>query len=117
MACAAVAAQVETACMRHTLFQFVLSPCTATDRQSLNGSTRGCTRYLAMTITAPINSQAIRESIRSWNAERESLDSQLTESIAALTAYQSHLDTWQRQLAADRKTLNEEREQFGRERA
>jgi chromosome segregation ATPase len=70
-----------------------------------------------MSLTAPINSQAVRESIRTWNAERESLDAQLSESVAALTAYQSHLDAWQRQLASDRKTLSEEREQFERERA
>src|SRR2546423_5942580 len=70
-----------------------------------------------MTLTAPINSQAIRDSFRTWNAERESLDTQLTESIAALTAYQSHLDAWQRQLAADREALNEEREQFNHDRS
>src|SRR3954469_453614 len=73
-------------------------------------------RHSAMSLTASINNQAIRESVRTWNAERESLDAQLSESIAALSAYQSHLDAWQRQLASDRTSLSEEREQFERER-
>jgi septal ring factor EnvC (AmiA/AmiB activator) len=116
MACAAVEAPLNRLHAPHFSGPF-LSHRAASDCQSLHGSTRRCTRDLTMTLTASINSHAIRESIRTWNAERESLDAQLAESIAALTAYQSHLDTWQRQLATDRKTLHEEREQFARERA
>jgi septal ring factor EnvC (AmiA/AmiB activator) len=74
-------------------------------------------RLLAMSFTASINSRAVRESIRTWTAERESLDVQLSDSIAALSAYQSHLDAWQQQLAAERNTLREEREQFEKQRA
>jgi septal ring factor EnvC (AmiA/AmiB activator) len=70
-----------------------------------------------MSLTASINSQAVRDSIRTWNAERESLDVQLSESIAALNAYQSHLDAWQQQLATERNSLRGEREQLERDRA
>src|SRR3954464_7410122 len=70
-----------------------------------------------MTLTTPINREPIRESFRTWHAERESLDAQLGESVAALTAYQSHLDAWQQQLATERKKLHGEREQFEREQA
>lgn len=52
-----------------------------------------------------------------WAAEEESLDAQLSESLEALAAYQSHLDDWQRQLADERTALIQAREQFERDQA
>lgn len=49
--------------------------------------------------------EAIRDTFRAWHTERESLDAQLGESLAALAAYQSHLDAWQQQLARERGEL------------
>jgi DNA repair exonuclease SbcCD ATPase subunit len=70
-----------------------------------------------MTLTPTLNDDAIRETFRAWNVERDSLDSQLTESLAAISAYQSHLDTWQKQLARERDELRTAREQVERDRA
>jgi chromosome segregation ATPase len=64
-----------------------------------------------------LDSQAVRGAFLSWSAEQEQLDAQLSESLSALVAYQSHLDDWQRQLAGDRDELREAREQFDRDRA
>src|SRR5882757_9825982 len=58
---------------------------------------------VAMTLAATVNGDAIRETFREWNAERDSLDAELSESLAALEAYQLHLDTWQQQLARERE--------------
>jgi chromosome segregation ATPase len=57
-----------------------------------------------------IDRQPLTDRFDRWRSEQSEFDSQLNESLEALTAYQSHLDTWQRELAA-------EREQIGRERA
>jgi chromosome segregation ATPase len=70
-----------------------------------------------MTLVATVNSDAIRETFREWNAERDSLDTELSESLAALEAYQLHLDTWNGQLARERKELQSAREQFERDRS
>jgi chromosome segregation ATPase len=70
----------------------------------------------AMTPLATVNADAIRETFREWNAERDSLDAELSESLAALEAYQLHLDTWQQQLARERDELQNAREQFERDR-
>ena len=43
--------------------------------------------------------------VSAWHAEREVIDSQLSESLAVLTAYQSHIDDWQQRLANDRDEL------------
>ena len=59
----------------------------------------------------------MRQTFRHWHAEQESLESQLAESLAALSAYQSHLDAWQQQLARDREELGKAREQWERDRA
>jgi len=69
-----------------------------------------------MTLTSTINGNAIRETFQAWNAERDSLDSELSESLAALEAYQIHLDTWQQQLAREREELQNARGQFERDR-
>jgi chromosome segregation ATPase len=69
-----------------------------------------------MSLASTINSEAIRESFRKWNAERDSLDSELSESFAALSAYQLHLDVWQQQLARERDELRAARHQFEHDR-
>jgi chromosome segregation ATPase len=73
-------------------------------------------RVEAMALTLSVNSEAIRETFQAWNAECDSLDAQLNDSLAALSAYQSHLDGWQQQLARERDELRSEREQFKLER-
>jgi chromosome segregation ATPase len=72
---------------------------------------------LAMTLTATVNGDAIRETFREWNAERDSLDAELNESLVALEAYQHHLDAWHGQLAREREELQSARAQFERDRA
>jgi hypothetical protein len=67
---------------------------------------------VAMTLVATVNSDAIRDTFREWNAERDSLDAELSESLVALEAYQLHLDAWQQQLAREREELQSDREQF-----
>jgi septal ring factor EnvC (AmiA/AmiB activator) len=69
-----------------------------------------------MTLTSTINGDLIRQTFQAWNAERDSLDSELSESLAALEAYQIHLDTWHQQLAREREELQNERGQFERDR-
>jgi septal ring factor EnvC (AmiA/AmiB activator) len=64
--------------------------------------------------TAPIamDHQIIRDSVRAWYEREDSLDGQLADSLAALEAYQAHLDAWQRDLAEERRSLEHQREQF-----
>lgn len=76
-----------------------------------------------MTAALQFNGDAIRESLRSWSEERDTLDTELQEALAALAAYQSHLDSWQQQLAGEREQLERDRhelqsarEQFERDR-
>jgi chromosome segregation ATPase len=61
---------------------------------------------------AHIDCEAIRASFRQWQSELEPLEEQLSESLAALAAYQSHLDAWQQQLAIEREELNQARKQL-----
>ncbi len=70
-----------------------------------------------MTVALPINSEAVRETFQAWNTERDSLEAHLDESLAALSAYQSHLDGWQQQLAQERDELRTAREHLERDRA
>lgn len=69
-----------------------------------------------MTDTLHIDCESIRAAFHEWRTEHDSFDAQLTESLSALAAYQSHLDAWQKQLAQDRDELRRAREQFQRER-
>jgi hypothetical protein len=69
-----------------------------------------------MTLAPAISSDAVRETFQAWNAERESLDTELSESLVALEAYQLHLDVWHQQLARERDELQADREQFERDR-
>jgi len=70
-----------------------------------------------MALATDLNSETIRQTFQAWNAERESLDSGLSESLAALDAYQLQLDGWQQQLARQRDELQTAREQFERDRS
>jgi septal ring factor EnvC (AmiA/AmiB activator) len=70
-----------------------------------------------MILATTFNGESVRATFREWNAERDSLDAELSESLAALEAYQQHLDDWQRQLAAEREKLKSDREQFAQEQA
>ncbi len=69
-----------------------------------------------MTLAPAISSDAIRETFREWNEERNALDAELSESLAALEAYQGHLDEWHQQLVRERKELCDAREQFDHDR-
>jgi predicted nucleic acid-binding Zn-ribbon protein len=65
--------------------------------------------------TFGIELEGIRETFRQWRAEQEPLEAQLCEAMAALLAYQSQLDRWQRQLVQEREQLREAQEQFERD--
>jgi len=67
--------------------------------------------------TATIDCQVVRGTFQQWRAEQEPLATELSESLAALAAYQSHLDAWQQQLARQREELGAARERFANERA
>jgi chromosome segregation ATPase len=69
-----------------------------------------------MTDTMLLECDAVLGTFRQWRAELDPIDSQLSESLSALAAYQSHLDDWQRQLAKERDELQANREQWDRER-
>lgn len=56
-----------------------------------------------------IDRQELQECFSTWRAEQGSLDAQLDESLSALRVYQSHLDDWHRELAAQRELLDKER--------
>ena len=75
-----------------------------------------CVRPVAMSLAATISGDAIRETFREWNDQRSSIDSELSESLVALEAYQQNLDKWHQQLARERKELQESREQFAHDR-
>jgi septal ring factor EnvC (AmiA/AmiB activator) len=70
-----------------------------------------------MTLALTFNGEAVRETFRAWNAEWNSLDTELSESLAALEAYQRHLDVCQQQLARERDELRSAREQLERDRS
>jgi septal ring factor EnvC (AmiA/AmiB activator) len=70
-----------------------------------------------MTLAPAFSGDTVRETFQAWNAERESLDSELSESLAALEAYQANLDAWHQQLACEREELQNARDQFERDRA
>jgi chromosome segregation ATPase len=57
-----------------------------------------------------LNCDAVLGPFRQWQAEQEPIDAQLSESLSALAAYQSHLDEWQQQLACERDELRLSRE-------
>lgn len=63
-----------------------------------------------------IDKRGVQESFQQLRCEEEVLDAQLSESLAALEAYQRHLDVWQQQLATEREELRIEREALERDR-
>jgi chromosome segregation ATPase len=67
--------------------------------------------------TLSLDCESIRGAFRQWRAEQEPLEAQLAESLAALSAYQSHLDAWQQQLVRERDELRSAREQLDRDRS
>ncbi len=69
------------------------------------------------TLTATFDRSSALAPFRDWQAEQATLDAQLSESLDALAAYQSQLDTWQLQLAGERDELRQAREQLERDRA
>jgi chromosome segregation ATPase len=70
-----------------------------------------------MTDVLLVEFETIRGTFRGWHSQQDSLDAQLADSLAALAAYQSHLDAWQQQLAREREELQASRDAFARERA
>lgn len=62
-----------------------------------------------------VDRELMQRSFRDWKAEQAELDSQLLDSVAALEAYQSHLDGWQRELARERDELQRLRDELSRE--
>lgn len=65
-------------------------------------------------IANTIDRQSIQESFREWQSEADTLDAQFAESLAALEAYQSHLDKWQSELAHEREELRAAQEELAR---
>ncbi len=55
---------------------------------------------------------AVQDCLRQWSEEQESLESQWGESLAALEAYQAHLDHWQQELAQERDALQQAHEEL-----
>jgi chromosome segregation ATPase len=70
-----------------------------------------------MTATTPFDCEAIRGKFRQWQVEQEPIAAQLSESLSALSAYQSHLDAWQQQLAQERGELLAARQQLEKDRS
>lgn len=66
---------------------------------------------------ALIDRSSTLASFHDWQSEQDSLESQLSESLNALAAYQSQLDTWQLQLAGERVELQKAREQVEQDQA
>lgn len=54
-----------------------------------------------------LDREVVQNSFREWQAEQALLDAQLADSVAALDAYQSHLDSWQQELARERDELRQ----------
>jgi chromosome segregation ATPase len=67
------------------------------------------------TATITLDRELVQRSFRDWQAEQAVLDSQLSDSVAALEAYQSHLDNWQRELARERDDLQRLRGELDRD--
>jgi chromosome segregation ATPase len=66
-------------------------------------------------MTAPVilDREAIRDKFREWDEVQQPLDVELSESLAALAAFQSHLEGWQQELAREREELRAERARLG----
>jgi hypothetical protein len=62
--------------------------------------------------TLTLNRESLREAFGQWQTEQAALDAEWSESLAALAAYQSHLDGWQKELAGERDALCRERHEW-----
>ena len=69
-----------------------------------------------MTLPSTISGDAIRETFQEWNAERDSLDAELSESLVALEAYQLAPRRVAPATRREREELQTAREQFDRDR-
>src|SRR4051812_42755431 len=107
---------MRTSRIRPTFSNIVSYPPAATGGARLAQPSAACARSIAMTLAPDIRCEAVRETFQTWNAERDSLDTELSESLVALEAYQLHLDVWHQQLARERDELQTAREQFDRDR-
>jgi chromosome segregation ATPase len=70
-----------------------------------------------MTASVLLDRNAIVETFRQWDEARQPLDAELSESLAALAAFQSHLEAWQQELAGEREKLRLQSEELNAERA
>lgn len=70
-----------------------------------------------MTLALANPGSVVHDTFRAWHTERDAVEVQLQESLAALEAYQSHLDQWNEQLARDRARLQVDREEIERREA
>jgi chromosome segregation ATPase len=64
-----------------------------------------------------LDREMLCETFHQWQCEEQSLDAQWNESLAALAAYQSHLDAWQQQLCRERDELRQARDEWSRDQA
>ena len=69
----------------------------------------------AMSSPPVVDREVVEHSFREWQEEQTLLDAQLAESVDALDAYQSHLDSWQQELARERDELRLMREAIERD--
>jgi chromosome segregation ATPase len=58
-----------------------------------------------MTASVLLDRDTIVDKFRQWDAAQQPLDAELSESLAALAAFQSHLEAWQSELARERESL------------
>jgi chromosome segregation ATPase len=63
-----------------------------------------------------LDRETLQESFHQWQAEQELLDAEWSESLAALVAFQSHLDAWQQELGQEREELQRARQEWERDR-
>jgi hypothetical protein len=68
-----------------------------------------------MSSTPVFDTEPIRYAFRQWEADQQPLEAELRDSLAALSAFQSHLDEWQRQLGLEREELRAARNRFEHE--
>jgi septal ring factor EnvC (AmiA/AmiB activator) len=67
--------------------------------------------------TTLFDAQAIHGTFQQWRADQAPLANELSESLSALAAYQSHLDAWQQALVRERDELASSRQQLAMQRA
>jgi chromosome segregation ATPase len=72
---------------------------------------------LFMSAATLIDHQRVRDQFEQWQVGQLSIDAELNESLAALSAFQSHLEAWQQELAREREELRAARERMGHDQA